>query len=113
MDTIKKLENVAQFNKERGHQTLHPLVTVLDQSKSKPIKPERFISELYLIFLKDTKCAEIRYGRSHYDYQDDTLLFIAPGQLAGFEEVDGEIIQPNGWALAFHPDLIRGTHIFH
>ena len=48
-------------------------------------------------------------GRSHYDYQDDTLLFIAPGQLAGFEEVDEEIIQPNGWALAFHPDLIRGT----
>ena len=111
MDTIKKLENVAQFNKERGHQTLHPLVTVLDQSKSKTIKPERFISELYLIFLKDTKCAEIRYGRSHYDYQDDTLLFIAPGQLAGFEEEDEEIIQPNGWALAFHPDLIRGTHL--
>jgi AraC-like DNA-binding protein len=111
MDTIKKLENVAQFNKERGHQTLHPLVTVLDQSKSKPIKPERFISELYLIFLKDTKCAEIRYGRSHYDYQDDTLLFIAPGQLAGFEEEDEEILQPNGWALAFHPDLVRGTHL--
>jgi len=111
MDTIKKLENVAQFNKERGHQTLHPLVTVLDQSKSKPIKPERFISELYLIFLKDTKCAELRYGRSHYDYQDDTLLFIAPGQLAGFEEENEEIIQPNGWALAFHPDLIRGTHL--
>ena len=111
MDTIKKLENVAQFNKERGHQTLHPLVTVLNQSKSKTIKPERFISELYLIFLKDTKCAEIRYGRSHYDYQDDTLLFIAPGQLAGFEEEDEEIIQPNGWALAFHPNLIRGTHL--
>jgi len=111
MDTIKKLENVAQFNRERGHQTLHPLVTVLDQSKSKPIKPERFISELYLIFLKDTKCAELRYGRSHYDYQDDTLLFIAPGQLAGFEEENEEIIQPNGWALAFHPDLIRGTHL--
>ena len=111
MDTIKKLENVAQFTKERGHQVLHPLVTVLDQSRSKPIKPERFISELYLIFLKDTKCAEMRYGRSHYDYQDDTMLFIAPGQLAGFEEEDEEIIQPNGWALAFHPDLIRGTHL--
>jgi len=110
MDTIKKLESVAQFNAERGHETLHPLVTVLDQSKSKPIKPARFISELYVIFLKDAKCAEMRYGRSHYDYQDDTLLFIAPGQLAGFEE-DEEIIQPNGWALAFHPDLIHGTHL--
>ena len=94
MDTIKKLESVAQFNTERGHQTLHPLVTVLDQSKSKPIKPARFISELYLIFLKDTKCAEMRYGRSHYDYQDDTLLFIAPGQLAGFEEEMKKLYNP-------------------
>ena len=86
------------------------MVSVLDQSKSKPIQAARFISELYIIFLKDVKCAEIKYGRNHYDYQEDTLLFIAPGQVAGFEEEE-ELIQPNGWALAFHPDLIRGTHL--
>lgn len=108
MDTIKQLGSIAQFNSERGQETLHPLVTVLDQSKSKQIKPERFMSSLYLIFLKDTKCAEIKYGRSHYDYQDDTIIFIAPGQLAGIED-DNDLVQPNGWALAFHPDLIKGT----
>jgi hypothetical protein len=52
----------------------------------------------------------LRYGRNHYDYQDGTLLFIAPGQVFGFEE-NGKILQPTGWALCFHPDLIRGTSL--
>jgi AraC-like DNA-binding protein len=83
---------------------------VLDQSKSQAILAGRKISGLYLIFLKDLKCEELRYGRNHYDYEDGTLLFIAPGQVFGFEE-HGKTIQPSGWALVFHPDLIRGTSL--
>ena len=109
MELSKRLGSVTQFNSERGQQTLHPLITVLDQSKSQPIRVTKFISELYVIFLKNEKCADLRYGRSHYDYQEDSLIFLSPGQVAGFEEENGTSIQPNGWALAFHPDLIRGT----
>lgn len=108
MSNIVKIESVAQFNGERGHPTLHPLVGVLDQSKSTPVRAVRSLSELYVIFLKDVKCEDLKYGRSHYDYQDETMLFIAPGQVFGFEEADN-LIQPTGWALVFHPDLIRGT----
>ena len=108
MDTIKKLERVAQFNAERGQKTLHPLVSVLDQSKSKPIEEGRYISDLYIVFLKEGKSGELRYGRHHYDYEDGTVLFIAPGQVFGHEG-KGKLLQPTGWALAFHPDLIRGT----
>ena len=108
METIKRLESITQFNNERGHKTWHPLFTVLDQSKSKQIQVSRFISELYIIFLKYEKCADLRYGRSHYDYQEESLIFIASGQLAGFDDAD-TLIQPNGWALAFHPEFIRGS----
>lgn len=110
MEKIIKIESVAQFNKDRGQKTLHPLVSVLDQSFSKPVVEARYISELYIIFFKDLKCGELKYGRSHYDYEDGTLLFIAPGQVFGFEE-NGKMVQPTGWALVFHPDLIRGTHL--
>ena len=110
MSKIGKIESVAQFNAERGQPTLHPLVSVLDQSKSTPIRAVRSLSELYIIFLKDVKCEDLQYGRSHYDYQDETLLFIAPGQVFGFEAAANPI-QPTGWALAFHPDLIRGTSL--
>ncbi len=108
MEEIIKLKSVAQFNAERGQKTRHPLVSVLDQSQSSPILAARTLSELYIIFLKDLKCEELRYGRHHYDYEEGTMLFIAPGQVFGFEE-QGRMLQPSGWALAFHPDLIRGT----
>jgi len=110
MDNIIKLESVFQFNAERGQQTLHPLVSVLDQSQSKLIQQARYYSELYIVFLKEEKCAEMKYGRQHYDYQNGTLLFISPGQVFGFEE-QGIMLQPTGWALVFHPDLIRGTSL--
>lgn len=109
MDKIEKLSNVTQFNSRRGQETLHPLVSVLDQSKSVKIQANKYFSELYVIFLKDVKCEELSYGRNHYDYQEETLIFIAPGQVFGFNFPNEVWIQPSGWALVFHPDFIRGT----
>lgn len=110
MEKIIKIESVAQFNRDRGQKTLHPLASVLDHALSKPVQEARYISALYIIFLKDLKCGELKYGRNQYDYEEGTLLFIAPGQVFGFEE-NGAMVQPTGWTLVFHPDLIRGTHL--
>lgn len=105
-----RLESVTQFNLERGQDTLHPLVSVLDQSKSQPIKAVHYISELFIIFLKDVKCEDFQYGRNQYDYQEETLIFISPGQVFGLDEQLGTI-EPKGWVLVFHPDFIRGTSL--
>ena len=110
MTQIIRQESISQFNNLRGQETLHPLVSVLDQSKSKPVPDGRYYSGLYIIFLKDIKCGELSYGRNNYDYQEGTLVFISPGQIWGKEDMS-KTIQPKGWALAFHPDLIRGTSL--
>lgn len=108
MEEIIYVDTVNKFNAERAQETLHPLVTVLDQSKSQLMNYERKRSGLYMIFFKELKCGELLYGRGNYDYQEGTMVFIAPGQIYGVKK-SGEKVQPTGWALAFHPDLLNGT----
>ena len=63
-----------------------------------------------LVLLKDVKCGDLRYGKNLYDYQEGTLVFIAPGQIAGIETSE-EFYQPKGHGVVFHPDLIQGTSL--
>ena len=81
MDSIRKINTVNQANALVGIETSHPLVTVLDFSKCGPMEYIRMNLGLYGIFLKDIMDADIVYGRHQYDYQQGTLIFIAPGQV--------------------------------
>lgn len=110
MEEIVKLENVAQYNLMRGVETLHPLITVLDLSKAKPMPAKTFNFGLYAVYLKELNCGELKYGRNQYDYQEGTLVFIAPGQVLGIPS-NIKTFEPKGWALLFHPDLIKGTSL--
>ncbi len=110
MDEILKLDQIFQYNEMMGQETLHPLVSVVDFSKCAPIQHRLQRYGFYAVFLKDVKCGDIRYGRNYYDYQEGTLVFLAPGQVVGFIN-NGEYFQPKGWALLFHADLIRGTSL--
>jgi len=108
MEEIVKIDNVAAYNNMRGVKTLHPLVTLLDLSKAVAMPAKTFNFGLYAVYLKELDCGELKYGRSHYDYQEGTLVFIAPGQVMGV--LPGvKTFEPKGWALLFHPDLIKGT----
>ena len=108
MEEIVKLESITAYNKMRGVETLHPLVTVIDLSKAEPMAARTFNFGLYAIYLKELNCSEIKYGRHNYDYQEGTLVFIAPGQVMGVQP-NVKTFEPKGWALLFHPELIKGT----
>lgn len=108
MEEIIKLDSVDTYNKMRHVETLHPLVTVLDLSKAAAMPARTFHFNLYAIYLKDLKCGELKYGRNSYDFQEGTLVFIGPGQVMGVQPAT-TTFEPRGWALLFHPDLIKGT----
>ena len=93
-----------------GVETLHPLVSVIDLSQAKPMHHMRHTFSFYVIFLKDEKNCDLIYGRQRYDYQKGSVVCLAPGQVIGIEDT-GETFQPQGYALCFHPDLIRGTNL--
>jgi len=106
---LHHIKSVSQFNQLKGVETQHPLISLIDQSKAKAFPSGKYVSDLYFIFLKDSWCAEIVYGRKHYDYQDGTLVFIGAGQEFGFEYTELPKVPPNGWGIAFHKDLLLGT----
>jgi len=117
MEKVFKFDAVAEYNALNDHETLHPLVSVIDFSKSKPwswpggdSKSIKINYGLYCIFLKEIKCGNLKYGCSYYDYQEGSLVFISPGQIVEVEDF-GQTFQPKGYALIFHPDLIHGTSL--
>ena len=110
MDSIRRFETINDYNAFNNNETLHPLVSVVDLSKASPRQGSRMYFGFYTIFLKEVKCGDLIYGRQTYDYQEGTLVFLAPGQVAGINS-NGETYQPKGYALVFHPDLILGSSV--
>lgn len=91
----------------------HPLVSVIHNRDIKTvadIKGVKIINHLYTVIFKSSSvCNNFSYGRNSYDFEEGTLVFTAPGQVMQFEndDIGIEKIDPNGWTLVFHPDLLR------
>ena len=109
MNNMRRFDAVNDYN-TFNKETLHPLVSVIDMSKAEPRQASNMYFGIYTVFLKEIKCGDLRYGKKTYDYQEGTLVFIAPGQVVSVDNT-GETYQPKGHALVFHPDLIHGTSL--
>lgn len=107
---ILNIATITDYNEMLGVETLHPLVSVIDLAKTRPMHHMRHTFSFYTIFLKDEKNCDLIYGRQHYDYQKGSVVCLAPGQVIGIEDT-GEEFQPQGYALCFDPELIRGTSL--
>jgi len=108
MENFVKVDTVSQYDVFYKKENLHPLVSIIDFNGTYPeIYASKMSFGFYAIYLKDTVCGDIAYGKSTYDYQDKSLIFVAPGQVIQVSLKEGE--QAYGLALVFHPDLIRGT----
>jgi AraC-like DNA-binding protein len=110
MEEILQFDSVSQYNTFNNHETLHPLVSVIDFSKAAPRRLRKTFFGFYLILLKDVMCGDLRYGKNTYDYQEGTLVFLAPGQVLGSDGGE-ELYQPKGFGIVFHADLIKGTSL--
>jgi len=107
MDETISFKNIKEYNAFNNNETLHPLVSVVHLDKADPRQNRRLRYEFYTIFLKKIHCGDLRYGLHNYDYEEGTLIFLAPGQVIG--QYGEDFYQPQGIALVFHPDLITGT----
>lgn len=107
---IIRVDTVEQYNRLFGLKTVHPLVSVVDLKEATRF-PVNFTVNygIYALFLKETKCGDLRYGRQTYDYQEGTVTSFAPGQVVSV--VGREGMRPAALGLLFHPDLLKGTSL--
>lgn len=110
MPKILNVNKTSDYSGYHGLTDRHPLVTVLDFSEISPIRHSLNKYGVYGVFVQDDNDLDLTYGCGKYDYKDGSLICVAPGQIGGKED-NGERSSIGGWAMLFHPDLIRGTQL--
>lgn len=107
-----KLDTIQDVNDYYGATTFHPLVTVvhLDRSSSETPLKYQINYGVYAIWLKETKGCNMSYGRTPYDFDEQTVTSFEPGQTVTVEIID-KSVRPRCVGLFFHPDFLRRTNL--
>lgn len=96
-----------------GATVKHPLVAVVDFSEYY----EQFNSGMkitlgfYSVMYKNFCPNKMKYGQKPYDFDDGSLVCMAPRQVISLDEPIKKKADIKGWGVFFHPDLIRGTSL--
>lgn len=107
-ERILNIETVHQCNCCLGCKTLHPLVSVIDLSKSN-LEQQIIKFDFYTILMMEGEIDDVLYGRKYYDYSNASLVFLTPGESIKINK--SKALPSKGWLLAFHPDLISQTSL--
>ena len=107
---IVKADTIEQYNRFFGFETRHPLVGIVHFDGSVPQPTHRMTLGFYALFLKKTTGCIINYGKTVYDFDDETVVSFAPGQTVGIHWLeDGPA--PEAIGLLFHPDFLHRTSL--
>ncbi|MFC4306296.1 AraC family transcriptional regulator [Cohnella boryungensis] len=110
IESISELHDILGCTKPK-----HPLITLIDYNTVNPRDSYYnvpFKLNFYMISLKNNAECELIYGRKYYDFHEGSLMFTAPGQILAKGSRSGNE-KRDGWMLVFHPDLIRGSALWH
>ncbi len=113
MQPVIHLKSISEINKFVQKRVKHPMVAVVDFTKFDEYAVEgmRISCDFYSIMFKNYCLNQMKYGRTLYDFQEGSLLCIAPRQVVTMDSEIEKRADMMGWGLFFHPDLIRETSL--
>ena len=105
---IVTADNIQQYNQFFGVKTLHPQVGIIHFKRSENQPTHKMTFGFYALYLVKTVGITMDYGKTQYDFNDGTVICLAPGQTIGVHRMPGgPVLEAIG--LMFHPDLLYGT----
>ena len=105
---IYEADTIEKYNKYFGFETRHPLVSIVhfDDTVNQPTHCMHF--GFYALFITDTTGCNIKYGKTTYDFDNESVVSFAPGQTVGIHRLDNGPA-PTATGLLFHPDFLHRT----
>lgn len=105
---IYQADTIDKYNRYFGFETRHPLVAIVKFDGDTGRANHCMHFGFYALFLKKTTGCKINYGKTTYDFDDETVVSFAPGQTVGIYSVDYGTA-PEAIGLLFHPDFLHRT----
>jgi AraC family transcriptional activator of pobA len=110
-ETLKiiKLDSITEVHRMIGIPgPVHPLITMMDTTEVKidhSRLPVAYTTSFYKISFITKLSGKFKYGQGFYDFDEGSMVFTAPNQLAGGTE---SYEDNSGYSLIIHQDYLQG-----
>ncbi|WP_031529959.1 helix-turn-helix domain-containing protein [Dyadobacter crusticola] len=106
---IRKVKTISEIHRMLDLPgPVHPLISLIDATKEEvelSKLPQSYIMDFYKISFTTKLGGKFKYGQGYYDFDEGSLLFVAPNQLLG----GGDTYEDSeGYSLIIHPDFLQG-----
>lgn len=85
----------------------NPLISMLtcDQLSACTLGQREFTTDFYMIAFKKIKSGHVLYGRTRYDHEGGSMLFMKPRQVIEMNNIE---LEEKGFILYVHEDFLNG-----
>lgn len=87
----------------------HPMLGLLRINREIKINNAEYTSDFYMIGFKKVKAGYVLYGRTTFDHETGSMIFMKPRQVIEMRNLEFE---EDGYILVFHEDFLNG-HALH
>jgi len=111
MEKITHYKSITELHDKSGFEPpLHPLVTMMtcQELMTYSVGESRFTGDFYMIALKKIKEGYMLYGKTKYDNDNGSMVFVKPRQII---EVSNVQFAEKGFIMFFHEDYLSGHHL--
>ena len=87
----------------------NPLISIYRCTQTCGLGDREFTSDFYMIGFKKLKAGVIMYGRTRYDHDNGSMIFVKPRQIIEFKNVE---FDEDSFIIFIHEDFLHG-HFLH
>lgn len=106
---MKHYKTLSELHRENGWPPPeHPLFSIVACQANCPLGDRSFTSDCYMIGFKKLRSGIIMYGRTPYDHENGSMMFVKPRQIIEMKNLQFE---EKGFMILFHEDYLNGHEL--